>query len=63
MSAAEFRITTDLAPLRQFQIEANFEETKAWLTENLEPLRTMAVTPESAAQDGKGGGTGGVQQL
>lgn len=50
MSAAEFRITTDLAPLRQFQIEANFEETKAWLTENLEPLRTMAVTPESTAQ-------------
>lgn len=50
MSAAEFRITTDLAPLRQFQIEANFEETKAWLTENLEPLRTMAVTPESMSQ-------------
>lgn len=50
MSAAEFRITTDLAPLRQFHIEANFEETKAWLTENLEPLRTMAVTPESTAQ-------------
>ena len=50
MSAAEFRITTDLAPLRQFQIEANFEETKVWLTENLEPLRTMAVTPESTAQ-------------
>ena len=50
MSAAEFRITTDLAPLRQFQIEANFEETKAWLTENLDPLRTMAVTPESMSQ-------------
>ena len=50
MSAAEFRITTDLAPLRPFQIEANFEETKAWLTENLEPLRTMAVTPESMSQ-------------
>lgn len=50
MSAAEFRITTDLAPLRQFQIEANFEETKAWLTEKLEPLRTMAVTPESMSQ-------------
>ena len=50
MRAAEFRITTDLAPLRQFQIEANFEETKAWLTENLEPLRTMAVTPESMSQ-------------
>lgn len=50
MSAAEFRITTDLAPLRQFQIHANFEETKVWLTENLEPLRTMAVTPESMSQ-------------
>lgn len=50
MRAAEFRITTDLAPLRQFQIEANFEETKAWLTENLEPLRTIAVTPESMSQ-------------
>ena len=50
MRAAEFRITTDLSPLRQFQIGANFEETKAWLTENLEPLRTMAVTPESTAQ-------------
>lgn len=50
MSAAEFRIITDLAPLRQFQIEANFDETKAWLTENLEPLRTMAVTPESMSQ-------------
>lgn len=50
MSAAEFRIITDLAPLRQFQIEANFDETKAWLTENLKPLRTMAVTPESMSQ-------------
>lgn len=50
MSVAEFRIITDLAPLRQFQIEANFDETKAWLTENLEPLRTMAVTPESMSQ-------------
>lgn len=46
----EFRITSDLQELRQHTIEANFEETKAWLTENLEPLRTMAVTPESAAQ-------------
>ncbi len=46
----EFRITSDLQELRQHTIEANFDETKAWLTENLEPLRTMAVTPESAAQ-------------
>lgn len=46
----EFRITSDLQELRQQTIEANFDETKAWLTENLEPLRTMAVTPESTAQ-------------
>lgn len=46
----EFRITSDLQELRKQTIEANFDETKAWLTENLEPLRTMAVTPESAAQ-------------
>lgn len=46
----EFRITSDLQELRKQTIEANFDETKAWLAENLEPLRTMAVTPESAAQ-------------
>lgn len=46
----EFRITSDLQELRKQTIEANFEETKVWLAENLEPLRTMAVTPESAAQ-------------
>lgn len=46
----EFRITSDLQQLRRQTIEANFEETKAWLTENLEPLRTMAVTPESMSQ-------------
>lgn len=46
----EFRITSDLQELRQQTIEANFEETKAWLTENLEPLRTMAVTAESMSQ-------------
>lgn len=50
MNMIEFRITSDLQELRKQAIEANFEETKAWLTENLEPLRTMAVTPESAAQ-------------
>lgn len=46
----EFRITSDLQEIRKQAIEANFDETKAWLTENLEPLRTMAVTPESTAQ-------------
>lgn len=50
MNMIEFRITSDLQELRKQAIEANFEETKVWLTENLEPLRTMAVTPESAAQ-------------
>lgn len=46
----EFCITSDLQELRKQSISANFDETKAWLTENLEPLRTMAVTPESTAQ-------------
>ena len=50
MNMIEFRITSDLQELRKQAIEANFDETKAWLTENLEPLRTMAVTAESAAQ-------------
>ena len=50
MNMIEFRITSDLQELRKQAIEANFEETKAWLTENLDPLRTMAVTPESTAQ-------------
>lgn len=50
MNMIEFRITSDLQELRKQAIEANFEETRAWLTENLEPLRTMAVTPESTAQ-------------
>lgn len=50
MNMIEFRITSDLQELRKQAIEANFDETKAWLTENLEPLRTMAVTPESMSQ-------------
>lgn len=50
MNMIEFRITSDLQELRKQSISANFDETKAWLTENLEPLRTMAVTPESTSQ-------------
>lgn len=50
MNMIEFRITSDLQELRKQSISANFDETKAWLTENLEPLRTMAVTPESMSQ-------------
>lgn len=50
MNMIEFRITSDLQELRKQSISANFDETKAWLTENLEPLRTMAVTQESMSQ-------------
>lgn len=50
MNMIEFRITSDLQELRKQSISANFDETKAWLTENLKPLRTMAVTPESMSQ-------------
>ena len=50
MNMIEFKITSDLQELRKQSISANFDETKAWLTENLEPLRTMAVTPESMSQ-------------
>lgn len=41
-----FQITNDLAPLREFEIEANFEEVSKWLDENLEPYRTMVVTED-----------------
>ena len=32
-SAMEFAITTDLTPLKEFNISANFEECQAWLEE------------------------------
>ncbi len=40
----EFKITSDLAALRSQVIEANFEEVKSWLDENLEPYRNMVVS-------------------
>lgn len=43
----EFRITSDLSALRAQIIEANFDEVKAWLDENLAPYRNMAVTPDT----------------
>ena len=43
----EFRITSDLSALRGAVIDANFDEVKAWLDENLEPYRTMEVTPDA----------------
>lgn len=45
-NSMEFSITTDLTPLKEFNIEANFEECRAWLTENLEPYRGMVVTED-----------------
>lgn len=45
-SAMEFAITTDLTPLKEFNISANFEECQAWLEENLAPYRGMVVTEE-----------------
>lgn len=45
----EFSISTDLTPLRNFDIQANFEECKAWLDENLAPYRTMVVTEDEIA--------------
>ncbi len=43
----EFRITSDLSALRQQAIDANFDEVREWLIENLAPYRDMAVTPDS----------------
>lgn len=48
--SAEFRITNDLAPIRNFQIQANFDECREWLNTELEPYRTMAVTTDSIPQ-------------
>lgn len=50
MSSAEFRITNDLTVLKSFTIQGNFDECRAWLTEELEPYRTMAVTQDSMPQ-------------
>lgn len=47
--AMEFSISTDLTPLRNFDIQANFEECKAWLDENLAPYRAMVVTEDGIA--------------
>ena len=49
MPQIEFQVTTDLAPITNTQIETNFEAVKAWLTETLEPYKTMVVTPDSIA--------------
>lgn len=42
----EFKITSDLSALRQQVIDANFDEVRAWLIENLAPYRDMAVSAD-----------------
>lgn len=42
----EFKITSDLSALRQQVIDANFDEVRAWLEENLAPYRNMAVSAD-----------------
>lgn len=42
----EFKITSDLSALRGQVIEANFDEVRSWLDENLEPYRNMTVTED-----------------
>lgn len=42
----EFKIISDLNALRQQVIEANFEEVRGWLDENLAPYRAIAVTAD-----------------
>ena len=41
-----FEITSDLAAMRGQIIEANFDQVKGWLEENLAPFATMVVTPD-----------------
>lgn len=47
MNQAEFKVTTDLAPLGEFRIDANFDECEKWLTENLATYRSMVVTEDN----------------
>ncbi len=44
MSQVDFQITTDLEPLRSFNIEANFAEVKDFLQNAVEPYKAEIVT-------------------
>lgn len=50
MNQTPFSITTDLTPLREFSVEANFDQVQAWLEETLRPYATMIVTPNNLSQ-------------
>lgn len=45
-SQMSFEVTTDLTPVINTDISANFEAVKEWLTAELEPYANMVVTPE-----------------
>lgn len=49
MNQAQFEITTNLAPLRDFIIDANFAEVEGFLRESLEPYKSMVVTEDGIA--------------
>ena len=46
---AEFQVTTDLAPIRQLVIEANFAEMEQAVKTMMEPYRSMIVTADGLA--------------
>lgn len=45
-SQMSFEVMTDLTPIINTDITANFEAVKEWLTSELEPYTNMVVTPE-----------------
>lgn len=52
MNQVVFKVTTDLEAAVPRSLDANFAEVREWLTDALEPYRSMAVT-EEAVSDGK----------
>lgn len=52
MNQVEFKVTTDLEAAVPRSLDANFAEVREWLTDALEPYRSMVVS-EDAISDGK----------
>lgn len=44
MPDLEFKLTTDIAPVRDMRIAANFDEVKAWLHEVISPYSKLVLT-------------------
>lgn len=44
MPDLEFKVTSDLAPVRDMRIAANFDEVKAWLHEVISPYSKLVLT-------------------